>query len=69
MRAQRTRDISSEARAFPKYKFALISICDTAAGILVLVPAGNVDGNIITLVLQGVLFSTLIGSVLIIGRR
>lgn len=39
-------------RRFPKYKFALISVCDTLGGILLLISGSFVDGKLMTLLVQ-----------------
>lgn len=65
----KTDDISEEMRAFPKWKFALISICDTLAGILILIPARHVNGDLMTLLLQGVVPATLFFSRVILKKH
>lgn len=67
--AQTSDDISPEMRAFPKWKFALISICDTFAGLLILIPARHVDGDLLTLLIQGTVPATLFFSVVILKKR
>ena len=56
-------------RRFPKWKFALISICDTLAGLLILIPARHVSGDLLTLLIQGTVPATLLFSVTILKKR
>ncbi len=60
--------ITQEMRDFPKYKFVLISLCDTAAGILLLVPADKVDGHLVTLLLQAAVTFTMIVYILLLHK-
>lgn len=64
-----TDEITPEMMEFPKWKLALISICDTTAGILILVPTRHVNGDLMTLLLQGVIPFIMLFSVLLLKKR
>lgn len=64
-----TSDISPEMLAFPKWKFMLISMCDTFAGLLIIIPARKVSGDLLTLLIQGTVPATLFFSVVILKKR
>lgn len=66
---QYTGDITPAAKALPKWKFAAISIFDSVAGVLVLVSISRVNGSLAILLLQGVVFFTMVGSVLLLGHK
>ena len=66
---QSTSDISPEMLAFPKWKFMLISMCDTFAGLLIIIPARKVSGDLLTLLIQGTVPATLFFSVVILKKR
>uniref|UniRef100_A0A7S1C895 EamA domain-containing protein n=1 Tax=Bicosoecida sp. CB-2014 TaxID=1486930 RepID=A0A7S1C895_9STRA len=64
-----TGEITREMEAFPKWKLALISICDTSAGILILIPTRHVSGDVMTLLLQGVVPFIMLFSVVLLKKR
>jgi drug/metabolite transporter (DMT)-like permease len=60
--------LNEETLSFPKWKLALISIFDAIAGVLVLIPASNVNGELLVLMLQGVVPATMLFSILILKK-
>lgn len=67
--AQYTTDISPGALALPKWKFLLIGVFDTIAGVLMLVSISRVDGSLAILLLQGVVVFSMGGSALLLGHK